>query len=320
MTARKGRRTSRGTRRILAYLDPNARNRTLLQLAERLARHDGAEVLALSVVRDLPWYVKVDGRRSKQIRDALESSAHQALADDAASLERAGVKVRKLVRSGRPFEVIIREVLRRPTQLVLKTAHPDARNEAQLFGSTAMHLFRKCPAPVLTVKPKRSSRIRRVLAAVDPSRPTSGDTDVNVDILRWAQRLAAGEEADLHICHAFWVEGEHLLRNRISKDDYRQYLQRVAATVADGMEALLGEVGLSLDDPRVHLVKGDPGQLIPALIEKERIDLLVMGTVARSGVPGLLIGNTAERMLRSVDCSVLALKPEGFVSPVLSAG
>jgi hypothetical protein len=41
-----------------------------------------------------------------------------------------------------------------------------------------------------------------------------------------------------------------------------------------------------------------------------------MGTIGRSGVPGLLIGNTAERMLSAVDCSILALKPEGFVSPV----
>ena len=41
-----------------------------------------------------------------------------------------------------------------------------------------------------------------------------------------------------------------------------------------------------------------------------------MGTVARTGIPGLLIGNTAETILQRVDCSVLAVKPDGFVSPV----
>ncbi len=49
---------------------------------------------------------------------------------------------------------------------------------------------------------------------------------------------------------------------------------------------------------------------------RERIDLLVMGTVCRTGVPGFLIGNTAESVLQQVDCSVLAVKPEGFVTPV----
>lgn len=41
-----------------------------------------------------------------------------------------------------------------------------------------------------------------------------------------------------------------------------------------------------------------------------------MGRVARTGLSGLFMGNTAETVLRSVDCSVLALKPDGFVSPV----
>ena len=41
-----------------------------------------------------------------------------------------------------------------------------------------------------------------------------------------------------------------------------------------------------------------------------------MGTVGRTGIPGLLIGNTAETILQQVDCSVLAIEPPGFVTPV----
>ena len=45
-------------------------------------------------------------------------------------------------------------------------------------------------------------------------------------------------------------------------------------------------------------------------------DLLVMGTIARTGIAGFIVGNTAERLLPRIPCSVLAIKPEGFVSPV----
>jgi universal stress protein E len=45
-------------------------------------------------------------------------------------------------------------------------------------------------------------------------------------------------------------------------------------------------------------------------------DLLVMGTISRAGLAGVLIGSTAERLLDRVDCSILAVKPEDFVSPV----
>jgi nucleotide-binding universal stress UspA family protein len=41
-----------------------------------------------------------------------------------------------------------------------------------------------------------------------------------------------------------------------------------------------------------------------------------MGTVGRAGLPGVLIGNVAETVFKHAECSVLALKPEGFVSPV----
>jgi nucleotide-binding universal stress UspA family protein len=41
-----------------------------------------------------------------------------------------------------------------------------------------------------------------------------------------------------------------------------------------------------------------------------------MGTVARIGVAGLFIANTAEAILEQIECSVLAVKPEGFETPV----
>ncbi len=67
---------------------------------------------------------------------------------------------------------------------------------------------------------------------------------------------------------------------------------------------------------KVHVVKGNADWVIPRISKAEKIDLLVMGTVCRTGIPGFLIGNTAEKVLADVDCSVLTAKPEGFQSPV----
>ena len=56
--------------------------------------------------------------------------------------------------------------------------------------------------------------------------------------------------------------------------------------------------------------------MIPKHLEDNKIDILVMGTVARTGIQSFVIGNTAENVLQKVTCSLLALKPNGFVSPV----
>jgi universal stress protein E len=72
----------------------------------------------------------------------------------------------------------------------------------------------------------------------------------------------------------------------------------------------------SISPIAVHLPKGDAVQAITELVKTLGVDLLLMGTVCRTGIPGFIIGNTAEQVLGAVECSTLTVKPEGFVSPV----
>jgi universal stress protein E len=65
-----------------------------------------------------------------------------------------------------------------------------------------------------------------------------------------------------------------------------------------------------------HLREGGSQDVIKQAIVDLKIDVVVMGSVARSGIPGLLIGNKAEKTLNTINCTVLTVKPDGFVSPV----
>lgn len=42
--------------------------------------------------------------------------------------------------------------------------------------------------------------------------------------------------------------------------------------------------------------------------------------VARTGIPGFVMGNTADTILKQIDCAVLATKPPGFATPVTLEG
>jgi nucleotide-binding universal stress UspA family protein len=65
-----------------------------------------------------------------------------------------------------------------------------------------------------------------------------------------------------------------------------------------------------------HLPKATARSELPTLAARVGADLVILGTLGRTGVPGLSIGDTAEAVLHQAACSVLALKPPGFVSPV----
>ncbi len=69
-------------------------------------------------------------------------------------------------------------------------------------------------------------------------------------------------------------------------------------------------------DIHFHVIKGHAQHVVPELASELAADLVVMGTVARTGIAGLFMGNTAEDILTQLDCSVLTIKPPGFTSPV----
>ena len=101
------------------------------------------------------------------------------------------------------------------------------------------------------------------------------------------------------------------------------YVEQVRRQHAANLNALMDEVASYLGQetmdylkPQTHLVKGWARKEIPALAKRIEADLVVMGTVGRPGVPGFIVGNTAEMILNQIDCSVLAIKPPGFVTPV----
>lgn len=240
------------------------------------------------------------------------------------------IDIRPVVRVGAPFIEIIREVLRGEHDLVVKSAEDDGLI-GRIFGSADMHLLRKCPCPVLLVKPDASPGFKRIMAAVDvddgyPPGEMAARQELNRRILEYAGSLAVEEEAELHIAHVWDALCESAMRGAFAtlpEDRVADYVERVRERHSENLTVLLkqevtvGEQAL-MEYPHlhIHLVKGKPRCEISELADRIQADLLVMGTVARTGMPGLIMGNTAESILNRLHASVLAIKPSGFVSPV----
>ena len=218
---------------------------------------------------------------------------------------------------GIPFVEIIREVLRRHHDLVMRV--PEHRRTVPLFGSTDMHLMRKCPCAVWMIKPSRRKRFTRILAAVDPDPGDATKQGLNAEILQLAGSLAQREEGELHLVYAWAFYGESVLigpRVGMSREEVERWMAETEAEQRKELTELTeANVPAGLR-PRLHLVRGEARDVIPHVAAKNKMDLVVMGTVARTGIPGFFIGNTAEAVLQHVRCSVLTVKPEGFATPV----
>lgn len=300
---------------LLSYeCDKNTRDR-----AAALAKENHARLTVLQVVKDLPtrWQQIQTGQTSLDLKKLAMKEYEARLQEFIAPIQQEGLKVSTKVLVGTPFLEIIRDVIRHKRDLVITTAEGTAGGLTErLFGSTSLNLMRKCPCPILIMKPSRRKRFTRVMAAVDPDPEDETRNALNATILQLASSVAALDEAALHVAHAWTFHGEHLLRRpgQVPEAEIRRIVQEEATRHQAMIDALLAKH--SDVQAKVHMLKGTAEAVITEVARKEKIDLLVMGTVCRTGIPGLFIGNAAESILGQVDCSVLTVKPAGFQSPV----
>jgi nucleotide-binding universal stress UspA family protein len=286
-----------------------------------LARENKARLTAVRVLDDIPaTRLPLPGGMEPGELVAMLAN-HVRLESEKALrpyLKRHGFAAQCKVLQGNPAIEIIREVLEHGHDVVISGMDHRPGLPGRLFGSTNMHLMRKCPCPVWVVKGGRKRRYVRVLAAVDPARIEPEERALNRKILELGSSLAARDRGQFHVVHAWRLIGESLLRGggKTPRFELDEVLQTERRKSKERLTELLTDTGVDTEQSRIHLVKGDADIVIPRLVQKEKVDVVVMGTVSRTGIRGLLIGNHAENILGQVDCSVLTVKPDGFVSPV----
>jgi universal stress protein E len=304
-------------KRMLVHVDAADPRHPALDRAIELADRVGASLRLVDVVADLPRHARL--LLPKDLQTLLVRERERRLDALATSLEDSTggrLTFSTTVLCGRPGMEIIREVLRGNHDVVLKShPSPDARGREPLFDTVDMQLLRQCPCPVWLVGPD-PPRTGRVLAAVDPNPEDPTEQALNARILETALWLGRAEHHELFVLHVWHAFGQELLRPHADEAEVDAYVAAAKAGAQEGLDELLAPFQDRLGQARVHLEEGEAGAVIPAFARHRKIDLVVMGTVARSGIAGLIMGNTAERVLATLSCSVLTVKPEGFVSPV----
>ena len=93
------------------------------------------------------------------------------------------------------------------------------------------------------------------------------------------------------------------------------FVELIHSVQSRGFDLVLAGVCGQRDRNQVelHLSLGAAWKEVSRLSQHLKLDLVTMGAVGRSLIKGLLLGNTAEKLLRTCDCGILMVKPDGFV-------
>ena len=287
---------------ILVDVDATASAHPALDRAVRLARSLGATLTVADVVTVPP-------HARHYLPPALEEDMvrerRQQLARVANAVNDVRAEAKLLV--GRPATVLIQEVLRSNHDLLMRShARELAASGPKPFGAVDMELLRKCPCPVLLSRHGSPASHPQILAAVNASTEEAEEQALNAKIVELALLMASHLEADPPRLLQVWTPfAERTIRSHSGDDQFASYVEGARQRAASDLTRLARSFEGRLAETQSTLRRGEPEDVIPEFVVAEGIDLVVMGTVARAGIAGMLIGNTAERVLRKLPCSVL---------------
>jgi universal stress protein E len=297
--------------RILVSLDLERRSQALTPGSRRAAdlalafapRVEADVILLHATAEDEHWdeesgdYVVVRGGLTAEGQGALEGIVEE--------FRKAGINTSLETPSESAWIAIVRRVLADSIGLVVCGKRNSAKAKGNRIGSVSTKLVRKCPCAVWAVKAGAASIPTRILAATDAG-------EVGARVVSYAGFVAEQLAAELHVVHAIQlpmavqvrgVETEHEFERRRARELIEIFHQQLSEGGYTGSAVF--EIGITA--PTSAIMKVD---------KRYDPDLVVMGTIARAGIAGVMVGNTAERLLERLDCSLLTLKPDDFVCPV----
>jgi len=309
--------THSGYQSILVAMDFSPPAKAALKQAVWLVRQTGGKVVLAHTLPDLRRVVhsgSVNARLDvfygegtvlrREVQEPYVTRMRRMIAD----LDALDLDVQYEVLLGEPYYELTQAVFGGDHDLVLAGTRGLAAWEQMLVGSTARRLIRKCPASVWIAKAAHLHPPRIVLAATDFS-------DVSCRAVSQALWIAQQADAEFHLLHV--SDAADLPDDWLPRVGAGSTLQNeIEAAGKQRLDAFVQSLQLKEGRLHVHHASGTPWQEVTSTARSIGADLIALGTVGRSGIKGLLLGNTAEKVLGTCDCSILTVKPADFTSPL----
>jgi universal stress protein E len=306
---------------LVAVKDPRAKSHPAIAKAAALATALDAKLQLFHAI-DIPVYPDlglVDGVPLPQIERRQRETYLQLLEVIAAPLRQRGLSVTTAVEWDFPrHEAIIRAAAHFGANLIVAADHATVHHLPWLLRYTDWELLRASPVPVLLVKNPRPYRKPVILAALDPSHMFAKPAALDPEILRFSATLADALHGTVHAVHGYVPVAANLSPAVLSKPgELEKVLVAAAVDAFDALAKVAKPLGIAR--ARLHVLGRHPTDAIEEVAAETGCQIVALGSISRSGVDRLLIGNTAEALIDRVPCDVLVVKPPAFRHKVVRA-
>lgn len=303
-------------KKILAATDSRYDEHPIVELAAEVAFINCSVLKIVDVVPAIPWAARISMKDHTHVHDLIMQEKLEKIDRLAEPIRSKGINVETEILTGGTSIELTREVLRNDHDLVMAVAKGRESVQKGFFGRTGRQLLGKCPAAVWLITRDTLAKFQLVLGCIDTSTNDPIDAELNEKIYELGMSISKYFNGQFSIMHAWSIWNEPLLKSRLMPGEFEQYISMNREQIETLLNKFLAKQDQQIDAKQVHLQNGEARYVIPHFVAENNVDVVVMGTVGRSGLSGMIMGNTAEHILDRLECSVLALKPASFVCPV----
>jgi universal stress protein E len=283
---------------LFVIIDPTQKKQPALVRAVDIAEQMGAHLHIFCC----DYVEEKDLVKFKSRNDAKRQTLKKAKAfveELVAPLRKKGLSITtEVIWNAGWYQAATHASAREASDMIIKSSYSHKGRQHPLHERSDFYLVRNSTCPILLTKSGESHLLGKVLAAVTLEKDNKKEHALlNNRIVATAKRITRGTGAELHLVAALTDEPDipKLLEMHLEKGQ----------DVKTEQELIAERFGVDLD--KVHVRKGAADKVITRAAKDLNAQALILGTKARKGLKGALLGNTAEKILDQLQIDVLVV-------------
>ena len=307
---------------ILVPYDGTENSEYAFYECRKLSKIINAKMIILFVIEDkfftksyIQKLLPIDNNQEKEIFSIINDVARDLLEKKLKQCQDEGISATYIIERGLPDEIILKKAKENSVAIIMIGRKSlKGLEKLKSIGSVSRKVVEKAHIPVLLVGQDNGKNYDKILIPYDIEDSILSDKTIKA-ALKIKERKEHIKIIVLHVIPEFIIPSSVSrirLHSRITGQEITidEYFKELYAKIKDDVNKIIKEkISETLNNTDITILYGNPADQIIKFVDKNNIDLVIMGTNTLQGISKIVSqGSVTRKVAESIECPILLIK------------